>query len=522
MRMRVSGAYRRGLSRFAVICATTTVLAGCSSGVTRFNEGIFTDQLLTGSTANQRSIIRNGAAQPFPGDVRTASAPVAAPSGGQGDRYAVAAPAGGIQRSSLPPMAAAQPAPVQPAPVQQASLQPAPVQLARGPAQVDRMATGTAGPAVEVAATDSAQQGWSKVGGTVVAVRQGETLYNMSKRFGVPVKEILKANDMASASELAAGQKVVIPTYVYSRQAPVSAPDNDPQVAAASSTRGLKNDAPTAPRPAPAPAQAVAVLPQTPRPKDPAMAPATANTATRVATSNAGNVYTVVSGDTLNSVARKTGATTAQLKAANNLGDGYLRIGQKLTVPAGGTATVAAAKPATPSVDPITTSSAPAAKAHAPSPVTAYTPPTRDEKVIKEAVTQTAAIAPEATGVGKMRWPVRGRVIEGYGRTAGGRTNDGIDIAVPEGTPVKAAENGVVIYAGDGLKEFGNTVLVRHEDGLVSVYGHASELNVKRGDKVRRGQEIARSGMSGSADTPKLHFEVRKDSAPVDPSKFLE
>ena len=76
-----------------------------------------------------------------------------------------------------------------------------------------------------------------------------------------------------------------------------------------------------------------------------------------------------------------------------------------------------------------------------------------------------------------MRWPVRGRVISGYGK-GGGKSNDGIDIAVPEGTPVKAAENGVVIYAGDGLKEFGNTVLVRHENGLVTVYGHASELKV--------------------------------------------
>ncbi|MDN2583788.1 peptidoglycan DD-metalloendopeptidase family protein [Aquibium sp. ELW1220] len=521
MRMRVSGANGRGLSRFAVIFATTTVLAGCSSGVTRFNEAVFTDDLLTGSTANQRSIIRNDTRQPFPGDARTAAAPAAGPYGNAPDRYAVAAPAGGVQRSSLPPMASAQPAPVQ-----QASIQPAPVQIARAPVEVDRTVTSATAPRTDMATADSSQQGWSKVGGTVVSVRQGETLYNMSKRFGVPVKEILKANDMASASELAAGQKVIIPTYVYSRQAPVSAPDNDPQVAAASSTRGLKNDAPNAPRPVPAPAQNVAVLPQAPKPREQAAgnAPATTNTATRLATSNAGNVYTVVSGDTLNSVARKTGATTAQLKAANNLGDGYLRIGQKLSVPAAGTATVARAKPAAASVDPITTSSANTAapKAQAPSPVTAYTPPTRDEKVIKEAVTQTAAIAPEATGVGKMRWPVRGRVIEGYGRSAGGRVNDGIDIAVPEGTPVKAAENGVVIYAGDGLKEFGNTVLVRHEDGLVSVYGHASELNVKRGDKVRRGQEIARSGMSGAADMPKLHFEVRKDSAPVDPSKFLE
>ncbi|WP_342635352.1 peptidoglycan DD-metalloendopeptidase family protein [Aquibium carbonis] len=519
--MRVLGANGRGFYRLAAVLAATTFLAGCSSGVTRFNESIFTDDLMTGSTANQRSIIKNNAQQPFPGDNRVAAAPPPASGqyGNANERYAASAPSGGIQRSSLPPMAAGQSAPMQPAPVEMAR--------ATAPVQVDRTVTNTTVPVS--AAASAAQDGWSKVGGTVVSVRQGETLYNMSKRFGVPVKEILKANDMASANDLAAGQKVIIPTYVYSRQAPVSAPDNDPRVLAASSTRGLQNDAPNAPRPASAPSQAVAALPQAPRPNAPAANTLQAPSAStpRVATSNAGNVYTVVSGDTLNAVARKTGTTTAQLKAANGLGDGYLRIGQKLTIPGGGgTTTVAAttAPAAAPAIDPIKTSSAnqPAPKAAAPSPVTAYTPPSKDEKVIKEAVTQTAAIAPQATGVGKMRWPVRGRVIESYGRTSGGRVNDGIDIAVPEGTSVKAAENGVVIYAGDGLKEFGNTVLVRHEDGLVSVYGHASELTVKRGDKVRRGQEIARSGMSGSADTPKLHFEVRKDSAPVDPVKYLE
>ena len=110
-----------------------------------------------------------------------------------------------------------------------------------------------------------------------------------------------------------------------------------------------------------------------------------------------------------------------------------------------------------------------------------------------------------------MRWPVRGTRHLGLRQAAAASSNDGIDIAVPEGTPVKAAENGVVIYAGDGLKDFGNTVLVRHDDGLVTVYGHASELQVKRGEKVKRGQEIARSGMSGTTDAPKLHFEVRKD-----------
>src|SRR5690606_21176649 len=98
---------------------------------------------------------------------------------------------------------------------------------------------------------------------------------------------------------------------------------------------------------------------------------------------------------------------------------------------------------------------------------------------------EVAALPPEATGVGRLRWPVQGRVISQFG-SGGGKSNDGIDIAVPEGTSVRAAENGVVIYAGDGLKGFGNTVLVRHEDGLVTVYGHASQLKVKRGDQVKR------------------------------------
>ena len=127
------------------------------------------------------------------------------------------------------------------------------------------------------------------------------------------------------------------------------------------------------------------------------------------------------------------------------------------------------------------------------------------------------AVAPNSTGIGKMRWPESGRVISAFGSD-----KDGIDIAVPQGTPIKAAENGVVIYAGNGLKEFGNTVLVRHENGLVTVYGHASSLEVTRGQKVKRGQEIAQSGMSGNASSPQLHFEVRKNSAPVDPSTFLE
>ncbi|GHD09789.1 hypothetical protein GCM10016234_10900 [Tianweitania populi] len=248
-----------------------------------------------------------------------------------------------------------------------------------------------------------------------------------------------------------------------------------------------------------------------------------------------GGSYTVESGDTLSSVSRKTGASVDSIKAANGLSDGNIRIGQTLTVPGAGSkpalpaqAQVAAAAPkplappvaapAAPAVAPAAPQVATAKPAEAPAQQASYTPPKQTARAIVE---DSDAEAPGGTGIGKMRWPVRGKVISNYGK-GGGKAGDGIDIAVPEGTPVKAAENGVVIYAGDGLKEFGNTVLVRHENGLVTVYGHASSLKVQRGQTVKRGQELALSGMSGSTESPKLHFEVRKNSSPVDPSTFLE
>ncbi|MCD0421591.1 M23 family metallopeptidase [Rubrivivax sp. JA1024] len=130
--------------------------------------------------------------------------------------------------------------------------------------------------------------------------------------------------------------------------------------------------------------------------------------------------------------------------------------------------------------------------------------------------------AAEATGaLPSFRWPARGRVIAAYGAKTNGKSNDGINLAVPEGTPVKAAEDGVVAYAGNELKGYGNLVLIRHSNGYVSAYAHASELMVKRGETIKRGQVIAKSGQSGEVPSPQLHFEIRKGSTPVDPLKFL-
>ena len=146
----------------------------------------------------------------------------------------------------------------------------------------------------------------------------------------------------------------------------------------------------------------------------------------------------------------------------------------------------------------------------APKPVAAAAP---------QAKSEPAAPAPvaDATPSESFRWPAKGRVIAGYGSSG----NEGINIAVPEGTPVKAAEEGTVAYAGSDVKGYGKLVLVRHANGYVSAYAHNGEIDVKPGEKVKRGQTIAKSGASGNVTSPQLHFEIRKGGSPVDPMSQL-
>jgi murein DD-endopeptidase MepM/ murein hydrolase activator NlpD len=122
----------------------------------------------------------------------------------------------------------------------------------------------------------------------------------------------------------------------------------------------------------------------------------------------------------------------------------------------------------------------------------------------------------------KLRWPASGKVIAGFGGRPDGTHNDGINVSVPLGTEVHAAEDGVVAYAGSELKGYGNLVLLRHDNGWVTAYAHNDELLVKRGDKIKRGQVIAKAGKTGSVDQPQVHFELRQGSKPVDPVPYLE
>ena len=147
--------------------------------------------------------------------------------------------------------------------------------------------------------------------------------------------------------------------------------------------------------------------------------------------------------------------------------------------------------------------------------VPAAAPAPKREKV-------AAAASAPAGDTSKLRWPASGKVIAGFGARPDGTHNDGINLSVPLGTEVHAAESGVVAYAGSELKGYGNLVLVRHDNGWVTAYAHNDELLVKRGDKVARGQVIGKAGKTGTVDQPQVHFELRQGSKPVDPTPYME
>ena len=126
-----------------------------------------------------------------------------------------------------------------------------------------------------------------------------------------------------------------------------------------------------------------------------------------------------------------------------------------------------------------------------------------------------------ATGSLAFAWPVKGKVISGFGATTGGERNDGINIAAARGTPIRASASGTVSYAGDELKDYGNLLLIKHADGYVTAYAHADHLIVAKGDTVTKGQVIGYAGQTGDVSTPQLHFEIRHGTQPVNPSDLL-
>ena len=149
-------------------------------------------------------------------------------------------------------------------------------------------------------------------------------------------------------------------------------------------------------------------------------------------------------------------------------------------------------------------------------------PATEGEKEVAVVLPLPQPISePPARASSRFSWPLNGKIIAGYGSAGKGLHNDGINIAAPVGTQVRAADNGVVAYAGNELKGFGNLLLIKHADGWTTAYAHNDKLLVKRGDEVKQGQVVAVVGRTGNVDSPQLHFEVRKGTQAMDPMEFL-
>lgn len=305
-----------------------------------------------------------------------------------------------------------------------------------------------------------ASQGAGSVG--VHFVQQGDTLWSISQRYNIPIRDIADVNDLSPPFALAAGTRLRLP------------PPHE---------------------------------------------------------------YTVRPGDSLYSVSRLFGVSSSQLVALNHIDPPYTVIPHQVlrlpavirqphappqepqqiqTAQAAQPAPVSGvqreALPATPGPKPVQSgSSAPVQTAQI------YTPPARPAP--KDPI---SAATPKRSSSGRLMRPVSGKVISGYGTKAGGLHNDGINIAAPKGTAVRAAENGVVVYAGNELKGSGNLILVRHEGRLMTAYAHMDQILIRRGDVIKRGQTIGTVGSTGSVDTPQLHFEVRRGTEAINPQVWIE
>jgi murein DD-endopeptidase MepM/ murein hydrolase activator NlpD len=326
----------------------------------------------------------------------------------------------------------------------------------------------------EPMAIESAQNTTSIPKGGTVRVEQGMTLYSISRANGLTVAQLASANGIAPPYTVSTGRVLRIPGVAQAR-APKPSFDSQDEFA---SDEPVKKAS--------------------------------------------GGRHTVRGGETLFSLGRKYGVSPYAIADLNGLShDEALNVGQSLRMPGGKGKSIVSKVPAVEESEQIASNDDPVETDDTEQSFTLKKPVMDEELPIAKPVLQQPAEVDVAPTMGSMRWPVKGKIISEYGAKPNGLKNEGINIAVPEGTGVRAAESGVVAYAGNELKGYGNLVLIRHEGGWVTAYAHAKELFVKRGDIVKRGDVIAKAGQTGSVSSPQLHFEVRKGATAMDPLKFL-
>jgi murein DD-endopeptidase MepM/ murein hydrolase activator NlpD len=485
-------------------------VGACSADVTRFDFPAFNvaeNNAPTGALPGSPGYAQrpgqgfDGPAGAPPRGVGAVDAPPATVYAGsyQGERLASARD-GQPQTTPLPPLVPEH----RPAPQNDAASAPErPRQAVARDAAPERAAMARREPAPQSLGTPAA--------GDTIQVEQGDTLYSLSKRYGVALADLIEANGLHHGTSLKPGQQIVLPAGTLARQARREA-RGKPSVALV----------PVAKVPVTAPgldASSTAASPPAPTATLPA---STVTPSAPAAAAGWEGRHTIKAGESLYGIARQYRVSLAELQRVNGI-DNPLRVkvGTSLQVPGTATATL----PAEPAPARELAQEAPATPKIINAPNERKVVAARSDQVSDaDPVTASApanAIASEPTS-GRFRWPARGRVIAAYGRRPDGTQNDGINLALPQGAEVHASEAGKVAYAGNELKGYGNLILIRHDNGWVSAYAHNDQLLVKRDDVVRRGQVIAKAGKTGSVDQPQLHFELRQGSRPVDPMQHLE
>ena len=298
----------------------------------------------------------------------------------------------------------------------------------------------------------------------MIIVAKGDTVYSLARKNGMTVSEFAEINDLHEPYTLSVGQKLT------TRKAVVKQPD----VIA-------KEQAPVKP------------------------------TSKRIELQE----ITVQKGDTLYSLSRKYEIPVNDLAVMNKISSPFdLSVGQKIKVPKMDnvkTAYVSEIKTEKTTVAKITP---------AKNTTTGTVQIAQKQKISSNPQKQLPKVA--ARSASKFSWPVRGKVLSSYGAKSNGLFNDGINISAPLGSAVKAAENGVVAYAGNEVKGMGNLIIIQHSDGWMTIYAHLDSMSVKRGARVGVGTQIGRVGKTGKVDQPQLHFEIRKGTKAYNPTQYLK
>lgn len=357
-----------------------------------------------------------------------------------------------------------------------------------------------------------------------VTVGRGDSVYLIAKRYSVPLRELIDLNQLQPPYRLEPGQSLRLPatrTYTVQRGDALSMLARQHQVETAELAR-LNNlpppynirigqvlilppaagttaaaPAPAAPGWKPGAVTVTAAAGSDPLQAPPGVAPAT------IAPSHGGTLpaAAVSASQPLPPPGAAPGSAVAPAVIP-------LPPPTEEAVPAPGTKPAAALPPG---VKPLALPSASATPAA----------PAQTAQAAPAAAKPPVAAPPPRAGT-RFMWPVRGKVLSEFGDKPDGRHNDGLNIAAPRGTVVMAADNGVVAYAGNELRGYGNLLLIRHANGWMTAYAHLEQILVERGAQVRRGQRIGTVGSTGTVTAPQLHFEVRRDGQAVDPSDYME